>query len=199
MIGILKGKVFAINKQSILLMADSIGFDIATPHPHNVQVGQEVVFHTHLQWSADQGPSLYGFTSVAEKTVFLVVTSCSGIGPKIGLAVLADLGVQGFLEAIHTGNDKLLSKVNGIGPKKAEQMIVQLKHKINQLDDVGVKAEEHSAGAQISMVSQALESLHYSRAEISRAMHHIKSSLGSTQPTFDVLMRQALSFLSKQT
>lgn len=198
MIGMLNGKVVAVHKQSVLLMSGSIGFEIAVPNPTMVQIGQDLSLHTYLQWSADQGPSLYGFASHAEKSVFLIIISCSGIGPKIGLAVLADLGVGGFLEAIHSGNDKMLSKVSGIGPKKAEQMIVQLKHKVGQLEDLGVMAEPNSALSQWSTVAQALESLNYSRTEISRAMHHIKSSPATTQPTFDVLMRQALSFLSKQ-
>jgi len=198
MIGMLTGKIASVHKQSILVVAGPIGFEVAIPNVGTAQVGQEISLHTYLQWSSEQGPSLYGFATHAEKAVFLTVIGCSGIGPKIGLAVLADLGVNGFLEAIHTGNDKMLSKVSGIGPKKAEQMIVQLKHKVGQLEEVGVVAEANSAGAQMSTVSLALESLNYSRTEISRAMHHIKSSVGSTQPTFDVLMRQALSFLSKQ-
>lgn len=197
MIGMVTGKVVAIQKQSVLIAAGPVGFEVAIPQPTLVMQGQEVCFHTYLHWS-DQGPSLYGFVTPAEKSVFLVVISCSGIGPKIGLAVLADLGVNGFLEAIHTGNEKMLSKVNGIGAKKAEQMIVQLKHKIGQLEESGVVVQEHSVGAQFSTVSMALESLNYSRAEIARAMHHIKNSAGATVPSFDVLMRQALSFLSKQ-
>ena len=198
MIGMLTGKVASVHKQSILVVAGPIGLEVAVPNASAVQVGQEISLYTYLQWSAEQGPSLYGFSNSAEKAVFMTVIDCSGIGPKIGLAVLADLGVSGFLEAIHTGNDKMLSKVNGIGPKKAEQMIVQLKHKVAQLADLGVVAEANSAGAQFSTVAQALESLNYSRTEIARAMHHIKAAAGVTQPSFDLLMRQALSFLSKQ-
>lgn len=197
MIGMVIGKITAIHKQSVLVMSGPIGIEVAIPHIANVQIGQDIQLHTYLQWSADQGPSLYGFATHAEKTAFLVVISCSGIGPKIGLAVLSDLGVNGFLEAIHTGNDKMLSQVSGIGAKKAEQMIVQLKHKIDQLQDLGISPNTNSVGAQFSTVAQALESLNYSRAEIARAMHHIKSA-STTQPTFDLLMRQALSFLSKQ-
>ncbi len=198
MIGMLTGKVASVHKQSILVVAGPFGLEVAVPNVSAVQIGQEISLYTYLQWSAEQGPSLYGFSSSAEKAVFMTVIDCSGIGPKIGLAVLADLGVSGFLEAIHTGNDKMLSKVSGIGPKKAEQMIVQLKHKVAQLADLGVVAEANSAGAQFSTVAQALESLNYSRTEIARAMHHIKAASHTTQPSFDLLMRQALSFLSKQ-
>jgi Holliday junction DNA helicase RuvA len=198
MIGILSGKVAAVHKQSVVIMAGAIGFEVATAHPSDSIVGQEITVHTHLQWSAEQGPSLFGFRSAAEKAVFLAVISCNGIGPKIGLAVLADLGVALFLEALHTGNDKILSKVSGIGTKKAEQMIVQLKHKVDQLHEQGAQLASNSMGAQWHTVAQTLESLNYSRAEIAQAMNYVKAQVGSQTSSFDVIMRQALGYLSKQ-
>ena len=67
----------------------------------------------------------------------MLVIGCSGIGPKIALAVLAHLGAQGFVEVVSCGDERALSKVNGIGPKKAEQIIVQLKHKVSKLISSG--------------------------------------------------------------
>ena len=56
--------------------------------------------HTYLHWNQEQGPSIFGFASDIEREVFLLIISCSGIGPKIGLAVLAQIGSQSFIRAV---------------------------------------------------------------------------------------------------
>ena len=88
---------------------------------------------TYMHWNQDNGPTLYGFNSILEKTVFLLIISCSGIGPKIGLAVLHHLEPATFVQAIIEENIKVLSSISGIGAKKAEQICVALKHKVAKL------------------------------------------------------------------
>ncbi len=111
--------------------------------------------------------------------------------------MLNELGPQGFLDAIQMSNERALSKVSGIGIKKAEQMIVQLKHKVGQLIKSGIEISDAGHLAQWHMVTEALESLNYSRVEINQAMHHLKKEDMSGKQSFDYLLRQALSFLSK--
>jgi Holliday junction DNA helicase RuvA len=115
------------------------------------------------------------------------------------LAILADLGGQNFLHAISTGDDQMLSKVNGIGKKKAEQIIVQLKHKVATLIETGaVDVSDMKDVSCFNDVSLALQSLNYSRIEIGRAMEYVKKNAKDDKVTFDLLLRQALSYLSKQ-
>ena len=198
MISCITGKVQASKKQSISLMIGPIGVELWVPNGLVFQIGEEKTFFVSMHWNQEQGPSLYGFGSELEKAVFILVTSCSGIGPKIALAVLADLGAHAFLAAAQTGDERALSKVNGIGLKKAEQMIVQLKHKIGPLlemetlDDVPRLSQWHT-------VVQALESLNYSRNEIHHAMNYLKKKPDVADNSFNQLLRQALSFLSKQS
>ncbi len=141
---------------------------------------------------------MYGFRQEIERAVFLLVISCSGIGPRIGLAVLADLGASSFIHAVHKGDPQMLTRVTGIGIKKAEQIIVQLKHKIQDLVTGEMISGENESLIDWHTVSDALHALHYSRGEIAEAISFVRSKNQQASPSFDQLLRQALSFLSKQ-
>lgn len=175
------------------------GLCIQVPNSGHYPLNKAATLFIHMHWNQEQGPSLYGFSTELEKTVFLLLTSCSGIGPKIGLAVLADLGPERFLETVQTVNHSVLSKVTGIGTKKAEHIIVQLKGKVADLIKSGVDLGGAQHLTEWNTVVQALESLNYSRTEITHAMSYVQQQATETQQrSFDQLLRQALSYLSKQ-
>lgn len=198
MLSQLTGTIHIADKQKITLFAGPFGFDLSCPNANIFPAGEQVTVFVHMHWNAEQGPTFFAFASELDRTVFNVLTDCSGIGPKIGLAVLADLGADGFLHAIEMGDQRMLSKVNGIGAKKAEQIIFQIKGKVSQLLKSGVKIEGAQQIEHLHTVAEALESLNYSRPEITRTMNHLKESLaGGPEVAFDVLMRQALAHLSK--
>ena len=197
MINYLTGSIKEIHSQFIVVDIGNVGLAVAVPNAQVFKSGNKVTLYTHLHWNQEQGPSLYGFNSALEKAVFLLVISCSGIGPKIALAVLADLGATKFLQAVQTGNDSMLSKVTGIGAKKAEQIAVQLKHKVAKLIESGIDLGDVKDLTQWHEVVQVLESLHYSRMEVNRAMDHLKKLEDTSSVSFDMLLRKALTFLSK--
>ncbi len=199
MFSYLNGIIKDRSDQVIMLDIGAIAFEVKVPNSSIFPQDKKTKIYTHMHWNAEQGPSLYGFATSLEKSVFLLITSCSGIGPKIGLAALNDLGPQSFLQAIQTGNENALSKISGIGGKKAEQMIVQLKHKVAKLIKSGIELGGAQHIAHWNTVAEALESLNYSRTEINRAMSQLqKEYADNTQATFDQLMRQALAVLTKQ-
>ena len=185
--------------QEIVVDLGMIGVTLQVPSAQFFIKGSSVTVFSYLHWNTENGPSLFGFALPLDRTVFKVIISCSGIGPKIALAILADLGAQGFLHAISVGDDQMLSKVNGIGKKKAEQIIVQLKHKVASLLESGsVDVSDIQESSHFHDVGLALQSLNYSRPEIGRAMDYLKKHTKVDKVTFDVLLRQALSYLSKQ-
>lgn len=198
MIHAIKGVIKAQYDQAVMVDIGSFGFLILVPQGAGFSIGSTVTLHTHLHWNQEQGPSLYGFGSDLEREVFLLITSCSGIGPKIGLAVLAQIGAEGFIRAVQQEDDKALSKVSGIGGKKAEQIIVQLKHKVANLIKSGVKLDDLGDIESWHNIGEVLGSLNYSRGEINQAMKYLKQEHGSSQLPFDQLVRHALSFLSKK-
>jgi len=198
MLDYVKGSIQSIHAGSITVDIGNIGIHLTVPFPSSFTVGDKANFHLHMHWNAEQGPSLYGFSTQTEKEVFLLVISCSGVGPKLGIAVLTDLGAQAFLEAVQEGSEDALSKVSGIGAKKAEQMIVQLKHKVAKLIKSGVVAQPSAAIGRLHEVTDVLKSLNYSRPEISAAMKDLSEHCASKDVTFDQMIRHALSFLAKR-
>ncbi len=198
MIHMVQGTIQETGEGYIALESGIITLLIQVPQSAGFVLGQNIRLQTHLHWNQEQGPSLFGFATALDRSIFQLIISCSGLGPKIALAILADLGGKSFLEAVHTGNEDALTKVSGIGAKKAEQMIVQLKHKVAKLLDSGVELGQTDTLGQWQTVSQVLQSLNYSRGEISAAIKHLNEQPATMQLSFDQLMRHALSFLAKK-
>ncbi len=198
MIHMITGVIKAQYDQSLMVDIGSMGLLIQVPQGSGFQVGSTVSLHTYLHWNQEQGPSMFGFATDIEREVFLLIISCSGIGPKIGLAVLAQIGAQSFIRAVQQEDIAALSKVSGIGGKKAEQIIVQLKHKVAHLIKLGVQLDVGGDSESWHTIGEVLGSLNYSRTEINQAMKHLQQEYNSTQLPFDQLMRHALSFLSKK-
>jgi len=198
MLDYVQGVVHRSAEATIILDIGPLGLHIMVPDVSLFSPGQQVRLITYVHWSAEQGPTLYGFMHSFEKTVFLNIIGCAGIGPKIALAVLKTLGAQQCVYAVVQERTDLLSKVPGVGLKKAEQLVVHLRSKAAKLiltEDLG---DTHKAGIVID-VTQALSSLNYTQAEIAAALRHVTSTTteGSIA-SFDQLMRQALSFLVKK-
>jgi Holliday junction DNA helicase RuvA len=198
MLSYISGIIKTAEEQKIVMDIGSLGFTLQVPNERLFTLNAAATVHTYLHWNQEQGPTLFGFQTELERTIFLLVISCSGLGPKIGLAVLAHMGPQAFLQAIQTGNESALSKVSGIGPKKAEQMIMQLKHKVSKLAQSGIVLETSESFEQWHNISEVLTSLNYSRTEVTQAMKHLGDAYAGQALSFDQLMRHALSFLSKR-
>ncbi len=198
MIHALNGIVQTRKKQAITLAVGPISLELSVADESYFAINKPTTIYTYLHWNSEKGPSLYGFMKEVDRAVFLLVTSCTGVGPRLGLAVLADLGASGFIQAIQKEDGQMMSKVSGIGAKKAEQLIVQLKHKVHTMLESGIAIETTGGHIDWHTVSEALRALDYSRNEISQAISFIRSKNSDSSISFDHLLRQALSFLSKQ-
>ena len=189
------GAVSEVQDSFVVVQVGGIGFCVNMALPNSCEINKQIKLYTVLHWNQDHGPSVYGFKTQTERKLFKLVTGCSGIGPKMGLSVLRDLSPQELVQAIEQEDINALSKVSGIGKKKAEHIIVYLKHKI--ADNF---AEDDSVAGSFSHwkdVSQALSSLGYSTSETSNARAYIQKQV-SKDSSFDQVLRLALSFLSKK-
>ena len=191
----LKGKVLRISETQLCLDFNGMVFEFFVPKPEAFSVGKDEQIFTYLHWNQENGPTLFGFHSVAEKQVFLLIISCSGIGPKMALAILGQLGSQEFVKAVQDQDIKILSSVSGIGAKKAEQIAVQLKHKVEKVVDIVAAGESSQALQSFKQLRQVLGSLNYSSGEINSAVEFIRGK--SSNGNFDQMLRGALGYLSK--
>jgi len=120
---------------------------------------------------------LWGFSTKAERELFLLLTSVSGIGAGTSRVILSSMTVSELAAVISEGNDKMLKSVKGIGPKAAQRIIVDLRDKIGSL---GIQATSPSMAAAptynkevMDEACAALTMLGFSPAPVHKAVQHI--------------------------
>jgi Holliday junction DNA helicase RuvA len=198
MINLISGTIKKIHEKSITIFVSGIGFHCYTPRPNAFKEGKSAELFSYMHWNSDKGPSLYAFDNELERTTFLMIIDCPKIGPGIALSILAQIEAPSFLEIITSQNEAALSAINGIGAKKAEQLVMQLKHKVAKLIASGtVKADAQQDFVQWQNISDVLTSLSYSKQEISGAMKFLGKEYVDQNYPLDKLIRAALSYLSQ--
>lgn len=194
MIGRLNGKLLEKNPPQIVLDVAGVGYEVDVPMStfYNLPaLGESVQLLTHFAVRED-GHFLYGFATAAERTAFRQLLKISGIGAKIALAVLSGLSVSELSNAIARQDVAMLTRVPGIGKKTAERMMLELKGKMPQLEDVTVNASALAASESSSDVLNALLSLGYNEKEAASALRQIPADTSTSDG-----IRLALKLLSK--
>ncbi len=133
MIGYVKGKLLDESEGQIILENNGVGFSI-TPSAEayrEIMANGGGAVYTYMAVREDD-ISLYGFKSQEEKKMFLKLITVSGIGPKMGMTVLSNMSLQDLAVKIATSDIKGLSAVKGLGKKKAEMIIVELREKMGE-------------------------------------------------------------------
>ena len=197
MIAHLKGTITDKSHQHLIVDVQGVGYAVSVHDDRVYKKEQEIALHIYMHWNQDNGPTLYGFDTAFSKTVFGLIVSCSGCGPKIGLAVLVSMPPGYFLQVITTADAVALSQVNGIGPKKAELMIMQLKDKVAKVVPEDLHPAKQVGLQNIKQVSQALSALRYKPSEIAVALDFLNKNVILEKSSFDDLLKQALSVLAK--
>lgn len=193
MIAHLRGRLAAKSADRVVVeTAGGVGYEVVVPlgvMERLPSTGAEVTLATELVVRED-GWSLYGFLDDAERRFFQRLTSVSGVGPKIGLALLSALGVERAARALREKNIGLLSSVSGIGRKTAERLALELGEKVEEFTEA--PAVTVPAGAEAAL--KALERLGYATAEADRAVRQVLSGNGDDET--EALVRRALQILT---
>ena len=177
MLNHITGTIKTIKEKHIIVDINGIGLSLNIPQTTDLSLDKPVTLYTYLHWNQEQGPSLYAFKTELERMIFLLIIDCHKVGPSLGINVLAHFSSSQFLEIITAQDEKRLSQVSGIGAKKAEQIIVELKHKVQKLLASGnVIPEAQENFVQWQNVSDVLTSLNYSKVEITNVMQHLATS-----------------------
>ena len=173
-----------------------VGYKLYTANPYRFE--QNVESHVYVEQIVRENEmALYGFIDESEKILFNKLLNVSGIGPKSALAILASGDSQGLVNAIANDDVSYLTQFPGVGKKTAQQIILDLKGK---LDDLAVSAGLTPTVAQPTDNNQALAdalaaltSLGYSAKEIAK----VEKTLAQTEDTTDGYIRSALKLLVK--
>ncbi|MCM1546298.1 MAG: Holliday junction branch migration protein RuvA [Clostridiales bacterium] len=191
MIGYLKGKVINIGVDSAIIVVSGVGYEVYCSGSafSKMTEGGECEVYTYLQVSEANGVQLYGFSSLQEKAMFLKLISVSGVGPKVGIAILSQMSVNDVAVAVATNDIKALSRVKGMGKKTAEKIIVELRDRVAAPIGGGGGADASpvvnvTSGDEDAVV--ALISLGFTRAESERAV--AKAKAGGAKSVEDIIM-----------
>jgi holliday junction DNA helicase RuvA len=207
MISYLKGTVAAIQKPApsrviLTLDVNQIGYDVqVTPRLLQTLPAEGAVqIFTHQQIRDDQ-ITLFGFSSLAERDLFRQLTSVSGVGPQIAMALLDGMSLPDVIQAIVSGNTRLLSRTPGIGAKTAERIALELKNKLvewRQQSGLTTTPEAGPAGTVQEEVEITLIALGYSNTEIIQALRAVgqKTALSKTDNA-EEWIREAIAWLSQ--
>ena len=129
MIGFLEGEVAERAGNRVVLAVGGVGYDLLVPTSAAAKlppVGKTARLHTRLFVRDDQ-MVLYGFSSSEERTCFDLLTSVSGVGPKVALAFLSSLAPDALRRAVAAGDVAALTVVPGVGKKVAQRVVLDLK------------------------------------------------------------------------
>ena len=193
MIGFIKGNIISAKPTQLLVDVNGVGYlcniSINTFEKISNQKYVSLFIHTHVK---EDSITLFGFYTESEKTMFELLISVSGVGPKIALSILSGIQIDDLKNAILWADISRISAVPGIGKKTAERLILELKNKVDQVN------EEDGNKLPFSMKNEAimaLSTLGYNNKLAEKVVRDIL--LAEPNALLEEVIKKALSFLNK--
>ena len=168
----------------VVVDVGGIGYEIGIPvstFSKLPQIGKKVLLYTHL-YIREDSHQLFGFLEEMERSLFGKIIKVSGIGPRVGLAILSTISPASLVSYIEKRNTENLCQIPGIGKKTAERMILELSGKLEAVSESIDNNEE---------LVQALLALGYSEKEVRSTVSTIEYKL-----TIQEKIKKALKLLS---
>ena len=200
MIAHLTGRLASSNTNSVVLNVNGVGYELVVPLSTFYALPgepQEVGLHVHTHVRED-AIVLFGFATKLEKSLFLMLISVSGIGPRLAVNILSGIGPSDLLDAVAGGDALRLQAIPGIGRKTAERIALELR-------DSAVKLREGTGRGPAPLpvpdgkelyddARSALVNLGYPAKQASAAVE--KAAARVRQPGIEGLITEALRLLS---
>ena len=191
MIGHLRGRLVRKAPPALIVDVGGVGYELEAPMStfyRLPEVGSEGELHTHLVVRED-AHLLYGFSTEIERRLFRDLLRVTGIGPKIGLALLSGMDVDTFLFCVEAQDVDALTRIPGIGRKTAERLLIEMRDRIRALGQMpsATSRPDQPAGAQAEAFA-ALVALGYRPAEVTRLLKSVDNEGAGTEE----LIRRAL-------
>ncbi len=198
MIAFVRGHVAAVTLTSAVVEVGGVGLELmCTPGTlATLRMGQTATLPTSMVVREDS-LTLFGFLDEDEKSVFELVQTASGVGPKLAQAILACLTPDELRLAVTSDDTKTLTKVPGIGQKGAQRIILELKDRLGApLGHARVGSPASAPAPWKDQVHQGLVGLGWSAKDAEAAVEAVAPQAGD-QPQVAALLRSALRTLSK--
>jgi holliday junction DNA helicase RuvA len=195
MISHISGRVAAKDLDRVeILTPGGVGYELLIPlsvYEALPKVGDDARLHAHLVVKED-GWQLYGFTSAFERRVFQRVLGAKGVGPALALGMLSTLSAERLVRAIREKDIATLQSVPRVGRKKAEQLILDLADKLDDVQVDTTAPAPRPGGAGVDDAIRALVSLGYTAGEAEKAVRAVFDANGRAMSAPE-LIRSALA------
>ncbi len=206
MIAHLSGILLSKEPNQVIIDVGGVGYDVTIPLSTFYDLDEQkkdvqLLIYTHVKGDALQ---LYGFKTANERKLFIHFISVSGVGPKLGIALLSHMKADELIESIKSNNLARLTQIPGIGRKTAERLVVDLRDKMIQLSQAQV-AEEAGVRPETTYVStedtaradalSALLNLGYQRSAAEKATDAALAEGGDV--TVESILRRSLKKLAR--
>jgi Holliday junction DNA helicase RuvA len=190
-IGHLRGRLVRKAPPALIVDVNGVGYELEAPMStfyRLPELGSEVELHTHLVVRED-AHLLYGFATEDERRLFRDLLRVTGIGPKIGLALLSGIDVETFMRCVEAQDAQALTRIPGVGRKTAERLLVEMRDRIRALGQMPAVAPAPGAvaGARAEAYA-ALVALGYRPVEVNRLLQGVAQDGAGTEE----LIRRAL-------
>lgn len=187
MIGSLTGKVIYKGLDKIEVDTNGIGWEVFTA-PNDlakIKLDSKIKIHIYHHVAQDKNV-LFGFLTRKNKQVFIMLISVSGIGPRRALEIFSAGDGRHILKAVSEADVEFFKQVKGIGKKGAQRIIVDLKSKVGEIEELDLKAEAEEK----KIVYQALESLGFNKKEIRQALKNLPAGIKNDEEIIKFALRK---------
>ena len=195
MIGSLRGTLTFKQAPMVIVECGGVGYQVETPMSTFLElpaVGEELFLHTHLLVRED-AQALFGFATESEKFLFRTLLKVSGVGAKMGLAILSGMTVAAFERCVQLEDTAMLVKIPGVGRKTAERLVIEMRDRIARAPVTPLAGDSRGAAPDArNEAIDALVSLGYKPAEIKRLLATIDLKDKSAEDIIRLALRQAV-------
>lgn len=196
MIGSLRGRLAHKQPPHIIVECGGVGYEIETPMSTFLAlpgIGSEVFLYTSLVVRED-AQTLFGFSTEEEKSLFRSLLKISGVGAKMGLAILSGMTVADFERCVQYEDTAMLVKVPGVGKKTAERLIIEMRDRIDSASaEAGTDKSRTARSDPRNEAFDALISLGYRANEINRLLGRLDIAEKSAEDIIRLALRQAVN------
>jgi len=206
MIAHLSGTLLSKEPNQVIVDVGGVGYDVTIPLSTFYDLDDQksdvqLLIYTHVKEDALQ---LYGFKTANERKLFVHFISVSGVGPKLGIALLSHMKAEELIESIKSNNLARLTQIPGVGRKTAERLVVDLRDKMIQLsqsqvaEETGVRPETTYVSSEDTARADALSALlnlGYQRSGAEKAIDAALAEGGDV--TVESILRRSLKKLAR--
>lgn len=208
MIAWLKGNIIEADENEIIVNTNGVGYRVIVGSnlkiqvPHNVGDEIELAVYTSVK---EDGIRLFGFQNFFSRKVFVLLLNVNGIGPKVALNIVDQLGAADIIRALRSGDAIAFTRVSGVGKKTAQRVILDLQGKMEllqlskqEIEDLAISEDRPGLPEQETISVDAVSALANLGFSVKEAEKAIAKHL-TDEISLDGLIRKCLSDLKKPT